>query len=372
MALAVHARARSLLNKLEVDVAQKMKGLLLKGPKQMELVEEEIKEPGNGHVLIRIANFNLCGSDLRIHEGTYSGPMRYPIYVGHEWAGKIEAMGKGVEHLRVGDPVTGDCSLWCGACPYCTRDKNLCERIEKVGMTRDGASRPFFLQEARYVYPAGQIDPGVLSLAEPLSVVCHAASRGEGMVGPLSGLKILILGGGNMGIALLMVLQKIFNCPSVEVYDPIPSRMEMALKLGAKRPSHVDFITRKGSNASGADYRDFYSELAYDLIFESTGSSEAFSSALEIVKPLGGIVVIGFVSAGEANLRLITLKALKICGTIGGTGEFPRILEAIEKDETYFEKLITHRFHYLDHKQAFKTAMDKEKSLKVQIYFDEA
>lgn len=348
-----------------------MKGLLLRGPRQMEVVEETIKEPGEGQVLIRINNFNLCGSDLRIYEGTYSGPMRYPIYVGHEWAGKVEAAGHGVKQLEVGDSVTGDCSLWCGTCFYCAHDKNLCEKIEKVGMTRDGASRPFFLQHARYVYPARRIDSRVLSLTEPLSVVCHAASCGERMMGPLSDLKILILGGGNMGTALLMVLRKIYGCSSVEIYDPIPSRMETALELGAKRPLNVDFITRKGSKTPGGDYRDFYSEMAYDLVFESTGSSVAFSNALETVRPLGGIVVIGFVSTGEVHLRLITLKALKICGTIGGTGEFPRVLQAIEKDPGYFEKLITHRFHSLDYPKAFEMAMDKEKSLKVQIYFDE-
>lgn len=348
-----------------------MKGLLLKGPKQMEVIEEEIRAPGKGQALIRIDNFNLCGSDLRIYEGAYSGPMRYPIYVGHEWAGKVEAIGEGVKHLRAGDHVTGDCSLWCGLCHYCARDKNLCEKIEKVGITRDGASRQYFLQDAKYVYPAGRIDTKVLSLSEPLAVVCHAASRGEEMAGPLSSLRILILGGGNMGIALLMVLQRIFQCSNIEVYDPIGSRMETAISLGAKRPPDIDFITRKGAKASGSDYRDFYSDLAYDLVFESTGSREAFSNALEIVKPLGGIVVIGFVSTGEVQLRLITLKALKICGSIGGTGEFPRVHQAMEKDARFFESLVTHRFHYLEYRKAFEMAMDKEKSLKVQIYFEE-
>jgi L-iditol 2-dehydrogenase len=352
-------------------MGQKMKGLLLKGPKQMEVVEEENGEPGKGQVLIRVDNFNLCGSDLRIYEGTYSGPMKYPLYVGHEWAGKVEAIGQDVKHLKAGDQVTGDCSLWCGFCSYCAHDKNLCEKIEKVGITRDGASRQFFLQDAKYVYPAGRLNPRVLSLAEPLAVVCHAASSGERIMGPLSNLRILVLGGGNMGIALLMVLRKIFHCSSIELYDPIPLRMETALELGARKPRSIDFINRKDSKDPGSDYRDFYSELAYDLVFESTGSREAFSNALEIVKPLGGIIVIGFVPTAEVNLRLITLKALKICGTIGGTGEFPRVLKAIEEDPGYFEKLVTHRFHYLDYKRAFEMAMDRKKSLKVQIYFDE-
>jgi threonine dehydrogenase-like Zn-dependent dehydrogenase len=347
----------------------KMKGLLLRGPKQMEVVEEEIRAPGKGEVLIRVDNFNLCGSDLRLYEGAYSGPMRYPIYVGHEWSGTVASVGEEVAHLKIGDRVTGDCSLWCGTCDFCARDKNLCEKIEKVGITRDGASRDFFLQDAKYVYPAGPVDLKVLSLSEPLAVVCHAASRAEKVMGSLPDRRILILGGGNMGIALLMVLQRIFHCSNVEVYDPIPSRMETAVNLGAKRPARIGFITRKDARASGGDYRDFYSDLAYDLVFEGTGSREAFSSALEIVRPLGTIMVIGFVPPGEVNLRLITLKALNLSGTIGGTGEFPKIFRAMEKESPYFERLITHRFYYLDYKKAFETAMDKEKSLKVQIYF---
>jgi threonine dehydrogenase-like Zn-dependent dehydrogenase len=238
-------------------------------------------------------------------------------------------------------------------------------------MTRDGAARQFFLQEAKYVYATGPADPRVVSLAEPLAVVCHAAAAGERLMGSLRDRRILILGGGNMGLALLMVLRKIFACANVEAYDPIASRMEKAKALGARAPADVDFITRKGSKTSGSDYRDFYSPAAYDLVFESTGAKEPFASALEIVRPLGGIVVIGFVPPGEANLRLITLKALKITGTIGGTGEFPRTIQAIREDPGYFGQLVTHRFHYSDFRKAFDAAMDKEKSLKVQIYFDE-
>lgn len=347
---------------------QKMKGLHLKGPKQVELIEQEVNGPGEDQVLIRVDNVTLCGSDLRIYEGNYSGPMKYPIFVGHEWAGTIEAAGRGVMDLKPGDHVTGDCSLWCGKCSYCLEDKNLCEKIEKVGMTRDGASRQFFLQEARYVYPADRLDLRVLSLAEPLAVVCHAASAGEKLLGPLLNRRILVLGGGNMGIALLMVLRKIFGCSSIDLYDPIPFRMGKAVEFGAAPPPDIDFITR-AKTATGGGYSSFYSDKAYDLVFESTGSKEAFSAALEVVRPLGGIVMIGFVPPSEVNLRLITLKAIKLAGTIGGTGEFPRVLKALDKDPNDFKGLITHRFHFSEYPKAFQMAMEKEGALKVQIYF---
>jgi threonine dehydrogenase-like Zn-dependent dehydrogenase len=141
--------------------------------------------------------------------------------------------------------------------------------------------------------------------------------------------------------------------------------------LGARRPPDIAFVTREERGISGNNYRDFYSPEAYDLIFESTGSKQVFANALEIVRPLGGIVAIGFVPPAEVNLRLITLKAIRISGTIGGTGEFPRVLKSMEKDPDYFRKLITHRFHYLDYEKAFEAALQKEKSLKVQIYFEE-
>jgi threonine dehydrogenase-like Zn-dependent dehydrogenase len=77
------------------------------------------------------------------------------------------------------------------------------------------------------------------------------------------------------------------------------------------------------------------------------------------------------VPPSEANLRLITLKALSLAGTIGGTGEFRRVLRALEKEPDYFGKLVTHLFHYSDYQKAFEIAMDREKSLKVQIHFDD-
>jgi threonine dehydrogenase-like Zn-dependent dehydrogenase len=147
--------------------------------------------------------------------------------------------------------------------------------------------------------------------------------------------------------------------------------MQKAQELGAKRPPGLPFITREESGVSRSSYRDFYSPEAYDLIFESTGSKQACANALSLVRPLGGIVVIGFVAPAEVDLRLITLKALKISGTIGGTGEFPRVLKAIKEGPDYFRQLVTHRFHYSDITDAFETAMDKEKALKVQIFFDE-
>jgi len=337
----------------------------------MEVTHEAVVPPREGEVLIRIDNFNLCGSDLGIYSGKYSGPVHYPIYPGHEWAGTVAEVGPGVEGLKEGDAVTGDCSLWCGSCRYCALDKNLCETVEKVGITRDGAARRYFVQDARYVYRASGIPLDVLSLAEPLAVAVHAASAAEKIVGDLAGQKILILGGGSIGISLVMVLCRVFECAGPDLYDPIPYRMEKAVSVGAKRPEDPDYVAGRGRDRTAGDYRDLYSGKAYDLVFESTGTTGGLSRALDVVRPLGAVGIVGFVPSGDENIRLITLKALTVRGSIGGTGEFPRVLKTMREDPGYFKALVTHRFSYRDFERAFEAAMDKERSLKVQISLGE-
>ena len=132
------------------------KGIVLKGERQAEIVARDVGAPTGMQVLIRTHAVGLCGSDIGLYHGTYEGPKNYPLYFGHEWSGTVEAVGPDVTKVKPGDKVTGDCSIFCGECEFCTSagDKNLCQRIEKFGITVNGASRQHFLQDEKYVYRA--------------------------------------------------------------------------------------------------------------------------------------------------------------------------------------------------------------------------
>jgi threonine dehydrogenase-like Zn-dependent dehydrogenase len=349
-----------------------MRGLLLTKPREIELIEIPDPTPGDTEVLIRVDNVGLCGSDIHLYDGTYAGPKRYPMFFGHEWSGRVVAIGNHVSEFEEGDPVTGDCSMWCGKCPYCEVDKNLCQRIEKYGITVDGASRELIVQKSRYLYRADrEIDISALSLAEPLAVGCHGAAKAEESLGSLRERRVLVMGAGTIGLSTLMVLKKIFLCDHVEVYDPIESRRELALQLGADPIGNINYVSGFRRESRTDTYRDFYSEQSYEVVFETTGVPEALNTAMDVTRPLGTIILIGFVPMAEINVKSVTLKGLKLLGSIGGTGEFPRVLESLKQDAEYFKKLITRRFVYTDFASAFETASDKSRTLKVQIYFEE-
>ena len=98
---------------------------------------------------------------------------------GHEWSGVVEAVGSDVTAVKVGDVVTGDCSRFCGKCPSCGKDRNLCEHIEKFGITIDGASAEYILRDEKYLYKAPEgMQTKHLCLSEPVAVAAHLLSQG--------------------------------------------------------------------------------------------------------------------------------------------------------------------------------------------------
>ena len=340
-------------------------GIVLKGDGQAEIVAEDVPVPTGSQVLIRTHAVGLCGSDMGLLRGTYDGPRNYPLHFGHEWSGTVEAVGPGVGKIAPGDKVTGDCSIYCGRCDLCFRDKNLCRQIEKFGITIDGASRQFFLQDEKYLYRA---DPGIdldlVALSEPLAVGAHAVRRVREARPHLAGEKVLVLGGGTIGLCCLFALKYLEGCDHVELYDVVQPRVRQALELGASVPT--DVVASPGDAAS---YGELYSGRGYDAIFETSGAPAAFRQAVDLVRPLGTIMALGFIPAVEFSLKQVTLKAAQVLGSMGGTGEFDRVLAFAREHPRIANALITGHVPYQDYGRAFDLALDRRQSMKVLLEF---
>ncbi|MET4724465.1 propanol-preferring alcohol dehydrogenase [Bradyrhizobium japonicum] len=113
--------------------------------------------PGPGEVRVKVSACGVCRTDLHVVDGELSD-ISYPIIPGHEVVGRIDAMGAGVEDLklgmRVGVPWLG---YTCGECSYCRADKeNLCDRPKFTGYTRDGGFASHLVADARYCFPLGE------------------------------------------------------------------------------------------------------------------------------------------------------------------------------------------------------------------------
>jgi len=340
-------------------------GIVLKGNNDAEIIAERVSQPTGRQVLIKTHAVGLCGSDMSLYSGKYEGPKNYPIYFGHEWSGIVETVGPDVTKVMPGDKVTGDCSIFCDECEFCPRDKNLCKTIEKFGITIDGASRQFFLQDERYVYradPAADLD--LVALSEPLAVGAHAVRRVAEVRPNLKQEKILVMGGGTIGLACFFSLKYIEYCEHVELYDLVTARVAKAIELGA---ADLTDVTAEARDADS--YDDLYSGRGYDAIFETTASPLAFRRSVDMLRPLGTVMALGFIPSIEFSLKTITLKAARVMGSMGGTGQFDTVLDFTLKHPDVARQLITHKLPFADYAKAFEAAKDRQNAMKVLVRF---
>jgi len=123
----------------------------------LEWTELPERSPGPGQIRVRVAACGVCRTDLHVVDGELPDP-KLPIIPGHEIIGRIDAIGPGVDALRidqrVGIPWLGHT---CGVCPYCIGGReNLCDAPLFTGYTRDGGFATATIADARYAFALGE------------------------------------------------------------------------------------------------------------------------------------------------------------------------------------------------------------------------
>src|SRR6266436_3452784 len=112
-----------------------MKALLLTKYRSLEIADLPVPLPGPDEVLIRVAACGICGSDVHGYDGS-SGRRIPPLVMGHEAAGVVAKVGRNVRHLREGERVTFDSTVYCGRCFFCRRGQiNLCDNRNVLGVS---------------------------------------------------------------------------------------------------------------------------------------------------------------------------------------------------------------------------------------------
>jgi propanol-preferring alcohol dehydrogenase len=135
-----------------------MHAMILKKLKTpLEWVELPDPEPGVGEIRVKISACGVCRTDLHVVDGELPNPM-IPIIPGHEIVGRIDAIGTGVEALKIGESVG---IPWLGHtdgdCPYCIRhQENLCDHPLFTGYTRNGGFATAAIADARFAFPLGE------------------------------------------------------------------------------------------------------------------------------------------------------------------------------------------------------------------------
>jgi len=123
----------------------------------LQWTEMDDRKPGPGQIRVQVGACGVCRTDLHVVDGELPNP-HVPIIPGHEIVGRIDAIGTGVDGLRLGERVG---IPWlghtCGVCPYCTRHReNLCDDPLFTGYTRDGGFATATVADARFAFPLGE------------------------------------------------------------------------------------------------------------------------------------------------------------------------------------------------------------------------
>jgi propanol-preferring alcohol dehydrogenase len=132
-----------------------MKAMVLERPGvPLREVERPGPSPGPGQVLLRVRACGVCRTDLHVVDGELSDLGR-PVVPGHQIVGQVEAVGPGVERLRVGQRVGVPWLGWtCGRCRFCTSGReNLCAEARFTGYHLDGGFAEQAVADARYTFP---------------------------------------------------------------------------------------------------------------------------------------------------------------------------------------------------------------------------
>jgi propanol-preferring alcohol dehydrogenase len=140
------------------------------------------RQPGAGQIRVKVTACGVCRTDLHVVDGELPHP-QVPITPGHEIVGRVDAIGPGVDGLRLGERVG---IPWlghtCGVCPYCRMHReNLCDQPSFTGYTRDGGFATATIADARFAFPLGEAGSDV-SLA-PLLCAGLIGWRSLGMAG---------------------------------------------------------------------------------------------------------------------------------------------------------------------------------------------
>lgn len=260
-----------------------MRVAMLRGPGRVDVCDVAAPAPGPDEVVCEVDFCGICGSDLHL---VLEGWARPGTWQGHEWVGRVAAVGENVTAWRPGDAVVGGPSERCGRCVMCRAGRPaLCEERDAPGQTATAgafATRIVVRSAELLALPEG-IDRRVAALAEPLAVALHALTQG----GVEAGDRVMVLGAGPIG-ALAIAAMAARGVRDIVCVEPVDARRELAGALGATSLLSPDAL-EVPSIAEPSRIVD----AAVDVVLECSGKASAMEAGLAQLRRTGRLVLVG-------------------------------------------------------------------------------
>ena len=344
-------------------MSEKMKAALLYGVKNLEVEDVDVPEVRVGEVLVKVKAATTCGTDLKIYQRGYvSGVIELPTIFGHEWAGDVVEVGKGISWPKRGMRVRAGNSAPCLRCGMCRKGLyNLCEDM----MWLWGAYAEYIKVPARMVTVNMQEIPSHLNyeeaaLTEPLACVLHGIEKAHITLGDT----VAIIGAGPIGL-LHLLLAKRMGAGKVAISDFVEERLRVAKELGA------DETINAKSEDSVKEVMEFTEGYGADVVIEAIGLSATWEQALKMVRKGGIVLEFGGCPPGteiKISTELLHYGQVTVFGAFHATPlHFKRTLALIASGTINVKSLVTRKMRLEEIRDAFELLTTSKNDLKIAV-----
>ncbi len=310
--------------------------------------------PGPGEVRVRIDACAVCHSDLMYTDGGWATD--FPLVMGHEAAGCILETGPAVADVAVGDQVVVSLVRSCGECPACRRGHHVtCSgefALDRHSPLTDGTGSPVaqglntgaFAEQV--VVHRSQVVPHPADVpSTSASLLACGVLTGAGAVHNTAQVQagdvVVVVDCGGVGIGAIQGA-RLAGAEQIVAVDPLPDKRESALLLGASHA--VDPV----SGDVAAVLREATGGRLADHLFITTAAPSALDNAVELLAPMGALVLVGMPPDGiafEVDPTMLAAANQRILGSKMGTvrlaDDIPRLIDHYRAGDFELDALVT-------------------------------
>ncbi|WP_367188929.1 NAD(P)-dependent alcohol dehydrogenase [Burkholderia sp. Ed8] len=344
-----------------------MKALVLERTRELALRDIDLpQQVGPGDVRIKVHTVGVCGSDVHYYVHGGIGPFRVdaPMVLGHEASGTVVETGAAVTHLRVGDRVCMEPGVPRLDSPATLRGLYNLDPDVRFWATPPvhGCLTPFVVHPAAFTYRLpDNVSFAEGAIVEPLSIGLQAAKKAAMKPGDLA----VVIGAGTIG-AMTALGALAGGAARVILADVVPEKL--ALFAGNPAVTTVDVRTRPLADAVA----EASGGWGADVVFEASGSANAYAGLVDLMCPGGCAVLIGMPVA-PVPLDVVALQAKegRIESVFRYANIFPRALALIASSAIDVKPFISRTFPFSEGVRAFEEAASGQpRDVKIQIEMD--
>jgi threonine dehydrogenase-like Zn-dependent dehydrogenase len=316
----------------------------------LEVKELPMPEPGPGEVLVKMGAAGICYSDVMILKNTYKGrvPVPTPMIMGHEGAGVVAGLGKGVENFKVGDKV-GLNPLWgCGQCDSCINgNPNMCMNWRHLGITCDGT---FSEYRAVPAFTACKLPDSIsmidAAFIEPITLVVRTFDH----IKPQLGDTVAIVGPGSIGLFHLQAFKSAGAAMTIVIgLDQDAKRFEIARKLGA------DYIVNGSKENVVKRVKELTGGHGCDIVVETANHPSTTGLAINLAAAYGRVMLFGLYPEATISPLSLMRSGLQVWGDVAVTPKwYKRAIRWVEYKKVTAEPLVTRGYSIDQAKEAFE------------------